>query len=80
MRVLQWLLVNLELADGGQTIDCGSTLPAGRQRGEHTHRHKKRASALIKFTGVKAVITNANPSPPSCHSCSCLSQVHEGQL
>lgn len=37
VRVLQWLLVNLELADEGQTIDSGSTLPAGRQKGEHTH-------------------------------------------
>lgn len=37
VRVLQWLLVNLVLADEGQSIDSGSTLPAGSQKGEHTH-------------------------------------------
>lgn len=42
VRVLQWLLVNLVLADEGQSIDGGSTLPAGSQQGEHTHGHKNR--------------------------------------
>lgn len=32
----------------------------------HTHIHTH--TALIKFTDVKALITKANPFPPSCHS------------
>lgn len=54
-------------------------MPAGSQKEEthtdtkihtishspsHTHTH----TALIKFTDVKALITKANPFPPSCHS------------